>query len=102
MSASHIPEEFKKYFWSVDFALLDVNRSKNYIIFQILEFGDEKATRWLFDTYKKSEIIDVVKKRRGFSKKSANYWGFILNIPREEMVCFSQDFTSPQAKIWQY
>lgn len=102
MSGNDIPKEFKKYFWSVDFDSLDINRSKEYIVFQLLEFGDEKAVRWLFETYKKNEIINVLKRKRGFSRKGANFWRLILGIPKDEMVCFNQGFTNQQAKIWQY
>jgi hypothetical protein len=33
------------------------------------------------------EIIEVLKKRRGLSRKSGSFWGNQFRIPKEEIAC---------------
>ena len=35
-------------FWDIDPARLDLQENKDYIIERTLEFGDDKAVKWLF------------------------------------------------------
>ena len=63
-----LPEFLKGYFWSVKFSELDVNKDRDYIIHQILSFGDLSAIRWLFRTYGKKII------KNSFIKKSSKIY----------------------------
>ena len=70
--------ELKKYFWDVDFDLLDLKKHKKFILERILELGNEKATRWMKDNFTKEDILNVLKNSRRISKKSAAFWNLIL------------------------
>jgi hypothetical protein len=65
-------------FWDTDPAHLDLQENKEYIIERTLELGDDKAVRWLFSIYPRSDIKEVLAKSRRISRKSANYWKLVL------------------------
>ena len=65
-------------FWDIDPARLDLQENKDYIIERTLEFGDDKAVKWLFSNYPRSDIKKVLASSRRISRKSANYWSLIL------------------------
>jgi hypothetical protein len=70
-----IPREL---FWDTDIARLNLQENKQYIIERALELGDEKAVRWLFSIYARSDIKKALQKSRNISRKSSNYWNLIL------------------------
>ncbi|MDH4272267.1 MAG: hypothetical protein OEW18_09860 [Candidatus Aminicenantes bacterium] len=65
-------------FWDTDPARLDLQENKEYIIERTLELGDDKAVRWLFSIYPRSDIEKVLATSRRISRKSANYWSLVL------------------------
>ena len=77
-----IPKFLQPYLWSYDLSQMDPKRDKITIITQILNFGDKKAIKWLFRTYKISAMRSIIKKpRRGlWLIKSINYWAKILDV----------------------
>jgi hypothetical protein len=70
-----IPREL---FWDTDVTRLDLQENKQYIIERALELGDEKAVRWLFSSYTRSDIKKALRKSRNISAKSSNYWTLML------------------------
>ena len=57
-----IPSSFQGILWSVDVKNLDLKEDKNYIIHQILMYGDLEEIAWLFKVYSKEEVKKVFKK----------------------------------------
>ena len=51
---NNLPLFLKKYFWDVDFLKLNRNSHSQFIIERVLEYGDERAVKWLFKYFKKS------------------------------------------------
>ena len=76
-----LPAELRRFFWDVDPAKLDLSLHKVYIIERILEFGDAKVVRWLFDTYTRDEVAAVLEASRSLSMKSRNFWQLRLSGP---------------------
>ncbi|MEO0094267.1 MAG: hypothetical protein ABIL46_05790 [candidate division WOR-3 bacterium] len=97
-----IPKFIKKYFWEADLDKLDIKKYRIYILRRIMEYGDEKAVAWLWKNFKKSEMRKVLIESRGFSKKSANYWAVILDLPKEKMRCLNKQLQKKQRRIWPY
>jgi len=83
-----IPRYLKPYFWDADFAHIHPHRHSQYILERILEYGDDRAIRWLRKHYTSDEIGKVVRSSRVLSPNTANLWGLFLAIPRSEMQCF--------------
>lgn len=97
-----LPEFLKKYFWDVEFEKIDFEKRRTYILKRILNYGDQKAVRWMWGNFKKSEIKDVLSNFRGFSQKSANYWAIILDMPKEEVLCLKRYSLKEPGTVWPY
>ena len=99
---SQIPAKFKKYFWDVGLANVDLSKHQAYVIERLLEYGNEVALRWLFSNYSKEDILQTLKSSRNLSAKSANFWANIYNIPKEEIKCLKNRSVRPQEVAWPY
>ncbi|MEK7163470.1 MAG: hypothetical protein AAB775_02075 [Patescibacteria group bacterium] len=70
------------FLWSYDVDKMDADRDKKRIITNVLNLGTKSAVEELFQTYKKSEIKEVVEKPLPgeWNEKSLNFWNTILDI----------------------
>ena len=97
-----LPVFLKQYFWDVDFEKVNPEKSAQYIIFRLLNKGNDKAIRWLFKTYPKDLIKEVVRERRGFSAKTANFWADLLDIDKRKVVCLQKPYLKMRQELWPY
>lgn len=97
-----LPEFLKKYFWDADFAGLDATKYPYFIIERILEYGDERAVKWMIENFKKSEIKRALMESRGLSPKSVNYWALIFNIQKDKILCLKKSYQKMKASHWPY
>ncbi len=95
-----LPKNIKKYFWDVDVKRLDWKNNPEFVIARLLEYGDIKATRWLFGTFDIEEIKNVIIKRRGFSPRSANFWRVFFNINENKIACLKKPYQKMQKTHW--
>ncbi|MFQ6015285.1 MAG: hypothetical protein ACE5NP_07570 [Anaerolineae bacterium] len=84
-----LPDFLRPYFWEIDFDRLRLPGRERYIIERLLEYGDDDAIRWLRTTFSTETIAAVVRHSRQLSPNTANLWALVLNIPKEEIACFS-------------
>lgn len=96
-----IPGFLSKYFWDVDFKTLGANDTF-FMIERILEYGDERAMKWILDNFSKMQIKQVLSKRKSFSKRSANYWSLIFGLPRNKILCLNKSYQKMQKSHWPY
>ncbi len=87
-----LPDFLRPIFWDTDFGQLRVPGHESYIIERVLEYGDDQAIRWLTRTFGLQAIADIVRQSRVLSPNTANLWALVLNIPHEEVRCFSERF----------
>jgi len=92
MGAQPLPEFLRPLFWDTDFDRLRVPGHERYIIERVLEYGDDAAVHWLWHTFGADAIADAVRRSRTISRSTANLWSLLLDIPREEIRCFSKRF----------
>ena len=97
-----LPSYVKKYFWEVDTKKLDPKKRPEYVIARILEYGDAAAVKWMLKTFDKRMIRDTLKNRRGFSSKTANFWGAILKVPQNEILCLKKPYLKARRKHWPF
>jgi hypothetical protein len=97
-----LPSFLKRCFWDVEFKDLDVEKDSKFIIERVIEEGDIKSVRWLLKKYHLRTIRGLVKKSRGLSKKTANFWAVYFNIPKEDVLCLSKQFQKQHRVIWKY
>lgn len=77
-----IPEFVAPFLWSYDISSIDLQHDKKRIITNILNYGTRETTDWLFLTYTKDEISDVIihPLPGEWNKKSLNFWSIILGV----------------------
>ena len=97
-----LPVFLQSFFWDVEFSKIDPKENRVYILKRILEFGDEQAVSWMWENFNKQEIKDVLLHGRGFTKKSANFWALILDVPKEKILCLKQRLSKAPKIIWPY
>jgi Family of unknown function (DUF6922) len=66
-------------FWDTEPDRLDLQKNRDYIVERVLELGDDRAVRWLFSKYSRSEIKEVLARDPKISRKSFRYWSLVLN-----------------------
>jgi hypothetical protein len=86
-----LPQAVKNTLWSWDTNKIDLEKDKKLIVTQVLNYGTEEATDWLFDTYPKSEIEKEAQKipLGQWDEKSLALWSLIMDLdpkPRSERI----------------
>ncbi|PIS14602.1 hypothetical protein COT64_01780 [Candidatus Shapirobacteria bacterium CG09_land_8_20_14_0_10_39_12] len=56
-----LPEFLQSCFPSYDLNSLDKRKDKKLIITQVLNYGTEKETEWLWENYSKKEVEEVIR-----------------------------------------
>jgi len=54
-----IPSEFQTLLWSKSIKKIDLEKDKNYIIHQILSYGDLNQIKWLLQVYGKKIVREI-------------------------------------------
>lgn len=64
-------------FWDVNPKNIDLERHARYVIERVLDFGNDDEVRWLWHTYSKRKIHNVVQKSRVLHAKSKALWSLV-------------------------
>lgn len=77
-----ILKKLQSVLWSYDVRDLDLEKDKEYIITQVLNYGTWEDVKLLFKLYSEEEIKEVVKNpRRGvWFEKVLNFWTLMFGI----------------------
>lgn len=95
-----LPKFLRKYFWDTDFFKINKKNHASLIIERILEYGDEKALKWMKNNFSSEKIKDVFCNSKNLSPKSANFWQFIFNLKRNKILCLRKSFQRKRGVIW--
>ena len=60
MKCNALPKALHRYSWDVDAKRLNIHKYRQFVIERILEFGDERAIRWVRRTFGDDPIRQVV------------------------------------------
>jgi hypothetical protein len=80
-----IPQELAPLFWDVNREDFNPAAFPEYTIGRVLEYGDEKAVAWLKGAFSEAQIKEVIRCERRLSRKSANFWALLYQIPAEQV-----------------
>lgn len=83
MVLTNIPRSTQKLFWSCDPNSLDTQKNKEYIVHQVLQFGDLSDFFWLKKIYSEDDIrqIFIDKPRSTYNPQTFNFVkNFLLRI----------------------
>jgi len=77
-----LPKAIKSILWSYDLRDVSLERDKEIIITQVLNYGTREDIKWLLKTYGEEEIKKVVANPRSgrWWKKVLNFWAKILDV----------------------
>lgn len=71
--------EFRKtLFWDVDPKTIDTEVHACYIIERILDFGNDKEVKWVYETYSHSRIREVVDNPRRLHPNTRALWNELI------------------------
>ncbi len=98
----HIPSEFQFLLQSAPIKDWDTHKNKRDIIAKFLHEGTIGSWRWMFETYSKSDIIEVFKTARDLSEKDGIFWSHYLHVPIEEVRCLQPGFQQMRKQHWAY
>jgi len=76
--------------WDADYRSIDLERDKFPIIERALMYGREEHIRWVYRQYSEQDIAHVVRLSSNIDRRTASYWSIRLQIPQEEIRCFSK------------
>lgn len=65
-------------FWDVNPKNIDSQKNAQYIIERILDFGNDKEVKWLYNFYNKALLKKVVEKSRSLRAETKNLWMLFL------------------------
>ena len=79
---SKIPSYISRCLPSYKISRLNLEKDKNLIITQVLNYGDWRGIKWLYKIYSEKDIKEVVNRpcRGLWFKKVLNFWLTIFNI----------------------
>ena len=97
---SKLPAFLKRCFWDVQFRQLDPQQVGAFVIERILEYGDPRAVRWMQNRFTPEAIRETVKRARGLSARSANFWARRYGVDRRHVRCLSTSFQRRRAQHW--
>lgn len=77
-----LPKKLQSVLWSYDLRRLDIEKDKELIITQVLNYGTWRHLQWLYKTYSEKEIKAVVKNpAHGLWFKSVlDFWIKVFDI----------------------
>lgn len=77
-----LPKSVKQVLWSYDTSRIDLWRHRRLIVSQVLNYGNQEATKWLFDHYGQEEVARIASTipLGQWDKKSLALWSLVLNV----------------------
>lgn len=94
-----IPKHVERYLWDVKVDALDIQKHSGFVIERVLEYGDTDALSWILETYKKEDILGVLKTSKRISHKTGNFYALYFGIPKEELLCIRKPYTRKQDRF---
>lgn len=95
-----LPLYLKKYFWDADFENLDPQKNRSYIVSRILEYGDDKAVKWAFQSFSREDIKKTLRESRILSPKSGNFWAAVFNLNKADLRSLQKAHLKVRASHW--
>lgn len=73
-----LPDQFKKYFWDVNFDEISFELYPRFVTERILNYGDQNGIKWLLSHFDTSFIKILVESSRNLNVKTRNFWQIML------------------------
>jgi hypothetical protein len=90
-----IPRELRPLFWDINANEFSPASHPEYTIARVLECGDGAAVAWLQQVFPARAIAEVIRGERRLSRRTANFWALVYEIPAGEVAALRQDGERP-------
>ena len=82
-----LPAFLQPYFWDHDFARLDWESHRNFIIRRVLQAGNWEALIWLREQLGDNVLRRWIEEHRGggLSPRQLRFWELLLELPHAEV-----------------
>ena len=88
-----LPEFLRPYFWDVEFEDINIEENPQFVLKRIIDRGNTKALLWALKRFDKHDIRELITSSRDLSKRTANFWAFILNIDPKDVPCLQKPYS---------
>jgi len=97
---SPLPPPLRSLFWDCDFAQLDWQQHRDFIIRRVLAEGSWDAVCWLRNELGDPPLRDWIERHQGrsLSPQQLRFWELILDLPKESVDTWLR---SEERKIWE-
>jgi hypothetical protein len=79
-----------QYFWDVDFACLDADKSRRLIIERIFSLGTSKEIMGIINYYGEKTVIDVLTHLNYLDSRTLNLASKLFNVPLASFKCYTR------------
>lgn len=73
----------RSLFWDVDPKKIDPKKHERYVIPRIINFGNEREMKWMFDRYEHSLIRGVLYDAPDLFHKARAFWKLVIESEEE-------------------
>ena len=90
----------KAYFWDVDIANIDNEKSKRLIIERVINYGNLHEIKLIIDFYGIKEIRSILCKLNYIDPKTLNFVSLLFHVPKTKFKCYTRKQLTNQP--WNY
>lgn len=90
---TQLPEFLRPYFWDVAFEKIDLEKNPQFILKRVLDRGNTKALLWALSIFDTDDVRQLIMITRDISRKTANFWAEILDIPKDKVPCLQKPYS---------
>ena len=80
----------KAYFWDVDIATLDEEKSKRLIIERVFNYGNLQEIKLVKEFYGINELKSTLCKLSYIDPKTLNFISLLFNVPKTKFKCYTR------------
>ena len=99
---ANVPIFLREYFWDTNFEELDITIHQLFILKRIMEYGNDQAVNWMREHFQTKDLKKALINHRGCSKRSANFWAVMLDVPKKNIPCLNKSSSKAPKNIWPY
>jgi len=88
-----LPEEFRQYFWDVNFDKIDTEKSYIFVISRVLDRGNTDDVKWLIKNFGSDKIKEALMKDRGIDVMTGRLWSGMLDIDPNMVPCLLKPYS---------
>lgn len=85
----------KAYFWDIDFATIDVDKSKRLIIERVISLGNLEEIRRIREQWGDDEIRNTICNLNFLDSKTLNFVSLLFNVPITKFRCYTRKQSNP-------